>query len=166
MTSSPVSRILCAAVLGLSAGLSGRAELTAIQADAFIKDFTSCYNAQGAARLADFYTTDAVFTDPTFGLDLHGREQIGGLLVRVLAKYESLEHQVLRRTVAGDDLIVEGLMIARLAEKNLRIRYVSVFHFTGGKISEQRDMFDVLHFYEQLGVVPPQFRPKPEAKSP
>lgn len=164
MTSSPVFRVFFALTLGLLAAAAGRAGLTAAQTDAFIKDFTACYNAAGAAKLADFYTTDAVFTDPTFGLDLHGRAEIGGLLVRVLAKYDSLEHQVVHRTIAGDDLTLEGLMVARLAGKDLRVRYVSVFHFRDGKIAEQRDMFDVLHFYEQLGVVPPQFRPKPEAK--
>ncbi len=45
--------------------------------------------------------------------------------------------------------------------KTVRVRFASIFHFTGGKISAQRDMFDVLHFYTQLGIVPPQFRPKP-----
>ena len=138
-----------------------RADITPATADRFVHDFYAAYNAQGASKLADFYATDATFTDPTFGLDLHGRDQIGGLLVKVLAKYESLEHQVLHQTMAGDDLVIEGLMVAKLAGKDLRIRFVSVFRFQDGKIAEQRDLFDLLHFYEQLGVVPPQFRPPP-----
>jgi ketosteroid isomerase-like protein len=146
---------------GLAAGVVLRAELTAVQAEAFVHDFYAVYNAQGAPKLTDFYTVDAIFTDPTFGLDLHGREQIGSLLTNALAKYESLEHNILHRTIAADDLIVEGMMVAKLAGKDLRVRFVSVFHFKDGKIAEQRDMFDLLHFFEQLGVIPPQFRPKP-----
>lgn len=147
--------------MALSVVAVAHAGLNAAEVDAFTHDFYANYNAQGAAKLGDFYATDATFTDPTFGLDLHGREQIGGLLTKALAKYESLEHDILHRTVAGDDLIVEGMMVAKLNDKSLRVRYVSVFHFKDGKIAEQRDMFDLLHFFEQLGVVPMQFRPKP-----
>lgn len=163
MKPSPVSRPLAGLCLALCAATVARAELTAAQADAFTHDFYSAYNATGAPKLADFYTADASFTDPTFGLDLHGRDQIGGLLVKALAKYESLEHEVLHKTIAGDDLIVEGMMVGKLSGKALHVRFVSVFHFKDGKIAEQRDMFDLLHFFEQLGVVPMQFRPKPDA---
>ena len=154
-------RFLAGVFLALAGAAGARAELTAAQADAFTHDFYSAYNAAGAAKLGDFYTADATFTDPTFGLDLHGREQIGGLLTKALAKYESLEHEVLHKTIAGDDLIVEGMMVGKLSGKALHVRFVSVFHFKDGKIAEQRDMFDLLHFFEQLGVVPMQFRPKP-----
>lgn len=161
MKISPVSRTLFVLGLGLIVCAAVRAELTAAQTNAFVHDFYAVYNAQGAPRMADFYTVDATFVDPTFDLDLKGREHIGDLLTRVLVKYETLEHEILHKTIAGDDLIVEGMMVAKLAGKPLHVRYVSVFHFTGGKISAQRDMFDLLHFYEQLGVVPLQFRPKP-----
>src|SRR3954463_2021584 len=153
-------RLFAAALLASAITGLARAELTVAQADAFTRDFYSVYNATGAPKLADFYPAAVTFTHPTFGLDLHGRDQIGNLLTKALAKYESLEHEVLHRTIAGDDLVVEGMMIAKLAGKDLQVRYVSVFHFTDGKISEQRDMFDLLHFFEQLGVVPPAFRPK------
>ena len=68
------------------------------------------YNATGAAKLGDFYTADATFTDPTFGLDLHGRDQIGGLLVKVLAEIRvSSSTRCCTGPIAGDDLIVEGI---------------------------------------------------------
>jgi ketosteroid isomerase-like protein len=146
---------------GLALTALARAGLTPAQADAFVRDFYAVYNAQGAARMADFYAADATFTDPTFGLDLEGRDQIGKLLTMVLAKYESLDHEVLHTIIAGDDLIIEGTMVGKLEGKTVRVRFASIFHFSGGKISAQGDMFDVLHFYAQLGVVPPQFRPKP-----
>ena len=128
---------------------------------AFTREFYARYNAARAAELAAFYADDATFEDPTFGLDLHGRAAIGDLLVMALAKYETLEHQVLHTTASGDDLVVEGLMVAQLNGRPLRVRYVSVFHFADGKIAAQRDVYDLLHYFEQLGVVPPAFRPKP-----
>jgi ketosteroid isomerase-like protein len=163
MKTVAVLRVLLTLIPGLAAGPAIRAGLTAGAVDAFVHDFYAAYNATGAPKLAGFYTGDATFTDPSFDLDLKGRDQIGDLLVKVLAKYESLDWEIAHQTVAGDDLTVEGTLVGKLMGKAVRVRFVSVFHFTDGKISVQRDLFDVLHFYAQLGVVPPQFRPKPAA---
>ncbi len=160
MKTLSVIRLALTAVLAPAGVTLARAGLTTAQADTFVRDFYAIYNASGAPKMADFYTADATFTDPTFGLELKGRDQIGKLLTAVLAKYESLEHEVSHTIIAGDELVVEGTMVGRLAGKTVRVRFASVFHFTGGKISAQRDMFDVLHFYAQLGIVPPPFRPK------
>ncbi len=54
-------------------------------------------------------------------------------------------------------------MVGQLNTKTVRVPFVSIFHFKNGKIAAQRDMFDVLHFLVQLGVVPPPFGPKPSA---
>jgi ketosteroid isomerase-like protein len=156
-----IIRLLLGSVLGLTAAENASAGLTPVQADTFVHDFYAVYNAQGVSRLMEFYTADATLTDPTFDLDLHNREEISKLLTMVLGKYESLELQPTHTLIAGDDLVVEGTMIGKLMGKTVHVRFASVFHFTNGKISAQRDMFDVLHFYAQLGVVPPQFRPKP-----
>jgi len=154
-------RLLNTGFLVLAGTIACAAALTPAEGETFVRDFYASYNAKGAPQMVEFYTADATLTDPTFGLDLKGREQIGKLLVAVLAKYESLEHEVTHTILAGDDLVVEGTMVGRMAGKTVRVRFASIFHFTGGKISAQRDMFDVLHFYTQLGIVPPQFRPKP-----
>ena len=154
-------RLLAAVLLGLSVTLTTHAALTAAQADAFVRDFYAVYNAPGVPRMMEFYTPEATLTDPTFDLDLKNRDQISNLLTKGLAKYESLELKVAHTLIAGDDLIVEGTMVGKLMGKTVQVRFASIFHFTNGKISAQRDMFDVLHFYAQLGIVPPQFRPKP-----
>ena len=164
MKTLSVIRLALTSTIVLAGSTLAHAGLTAAQADTFVHDFYAVYNAQGAPHMADFYTTDATLTDPTFGLDLKGCEQIGKLLTMVLAKYESLDHEVANTIIAGDDLVVEGTMVGKLAGKTVRVRFASIFHFADGKISAQRDMFDVLHFYAQLGIVPPQFRPKPAAE--
>ena len=157
----PLIRLTLAALPGLVGCSTAFAALTPGQAEAFVRDFYAVYNPPGVPKLMEFYAADATFTDPTFGLDLKNREEISQLLTKGLAKYESLELQPDHTILAGDDLVVEGTMVGRLMGKTVRVRFASVFHFTGGKISAQRDMFDVLHFYTQLGIVPPQFRPKP-----
>ena len=127
----------------------------------FLHNYYEAYSPERASQLRDFYAPDATFTDPSFGLNLKGREEIGSLLERALAKYERLGHEILHSVTSGNELVVEGLMVARLNGKDLRVRYVSVFTFANGKIATQRDLYDLLHYYEQLGVVPSQFRPKP-----
>src|SRR6266446_7316937 len=153
--------------IGLLFFVSGAAVPTPANADsqAFVRDFYSAYKAKDAARLVQFYTPDATFVDPTFDLDLKGPDQIRDLLTKALAKYESLDWQIAHTTPAGDDLVVEGTMIGKLNGKTVRVPFVSIFHFRGNQISAQRDMFDVLHFLVQLGVVPPPFGPKPNAAS-
>ena len=159
----PAFRLIPVLLISLTLSSVARAELTAAQANEFTQKFYSNYNAQGAFRLENFYTADATLTDPTFGLDLRGRKQIGDLLGKVLTKYDSLDHIILHQIIAGDDLVIEGMMAAKLSGKELNVRLVSVFHFTKGKISEQRDMYDIFHFFTQLGVVPAEFRPKTAA---
>lgn len=152
---------MIALLFGLAASGRARAEPTTVKAEAFVRDFYAAYSAKGTSRIGDFYAVDATFTDPSFDLDLKGRDQIRDLLGKVLVKYESLDWEIAHTLVAGDDLTVEGTMVGKLHGQMVRVPFVSVFHFKDGKISTQRDLFDVLHFYAQLGVVPPQFRPKP-----
>jgi ketosteroid isomerase-like protein len=148
------------------AALPVAAQTPPVEADAFVRDFYAAYGARDTGKLAGFYAGDATFVDPTFELDLKGPEQIGNLLAIALAKYESLSWEIAHTFVAGDDVVVEGTMVGKLVGKTARVRFVSVFHFTRGKIAAQRDMFDVMHFYTQLGVVPVPFRPKAPAAKP
>jgi limonene-1,2-epoxide hydrolase len=76
----------------------------------------------------------------------------GELLTKALAKYKTLDWEISNTIKAGDDLIVEGTMIGKLPQKTVRVPFVSIFHFKDSKISTQRDMFDVLHFFLQLGA--------------
>ena len=130
-------------------------------AKAFVRDFYAAYKSKDAERLAQFYASDASFVDPSFELNLKGPDEIRTLFHQALAKYESLDWEIAHVTSADDDLVVEGKMIGKLGAKTVRVPFVSVFHFTQGKIAEQRDMFDVTHFLVQLGVITPPFGPKP-----
>ena len=102
--------------------------------------------------MAQFYDTDATFVDPSFEINLKGRAAIQDLLTKALAKYKTLDWEIANTIKAGDDLIVEGTMVGQLPEKKVRVPFVSIFHFKNGKISSQRDMFDMLHYFLQLGA--------------
>jgi limonene-1,2-epoxide hydrolase len=121
-------------------------------ANTFIRDFYGAYKAKDSERLAQFYAPDATFVDPTFELNLKGPDQIRDLLQKALAKYETLDFEITHTISAGDDLVVEGVMAGKLSQNAVRVPFVSVFHFNGEKIAAQRDMFDVLHFFKQLGM--------------
>jgi limonene-1,2-epoxide hydrolase len=102
--------------------------------------------------MAQFYAADATFVDPSFELNLKGPDQIRDLLRKALAKYETLEFRITHTISAGDELVVEGTLIGKLPKNTVRVPFVSIFQFKGEKISAQRDMFDVLHFFTQLGA--------------
>ena len=158
---------LIPAALALFLGLAGpgRGDGGAPETAVFLHDYYAAYSARDAAGLAAFYAPEATFDDPSFELALRGPEQIRKLLEIALAKYEALEFEVAHTLSSGRELAVEGTMVGHLRGKVARVRFVSVFEFADGKIAAQRDMFDVLHFYTQLGVVPLQFRPKAPAEA-
>jgi limonene-1,2-epoxide hydrolase len=118
----------------------------------FVRDFYAAYAAKDADKMAQFYTADATFVDPSFELNLKGPDQIRDLLKKALAKYQTLEFQITHTIPAGDELVVEGTMIGKLPKNTVRVPFVSIFQFKDGQISAQRDMFDVLHFFTQLGA--------------
>ena len=139
-------------LLSLLPVLAASAKSNAPETSAFVRDYYAAYTAKDAARMAEFYTADATFVDPSFELDLKGRDQIRDLLKKALAKYQTLDWEITNKIRAGDDLVVEGTMIGKLPQKTVRVPFVSIFHFKDGKISAQRDMFDVLHYFTQLGA--------------
>ena len=128
------------------------AKTTAVDRTSFVRDFYAAYTAKDADKMAQFYAADATFVDPSFELNLKGPDQIRDLLRKALAKYETLELQITHTISAGDELVVEGTMIGKLPKNTVRVPFVSIFQFKGEKISAQRDMFDVLHFFTQLGA--------------
>jgi uncharacterized protein (TIGR02246 family) len=136
----------------LIVGKPVQAKSNAPDTAAFVRDFYAAYHAKDAPKMAEFYTADATFVDPSFELNLKGRDAIRELLTKALAKYKTLDWEISNTIKAGDDLIVEGTMIGKLPEKTVRVPFVSIFHFKEGKISAQRDMFDMLHYFLQLGA--------------
>lgn len=50
---------------------------------------------------------------------------------------------------------------------SVHVPYLSIFHFEGGKIASQQDMYDTLHYLVQLGVIASPFTAKaPASPSP
>ena len=156
-----MKRCLLVPALFVTATLSLVAGPGAPQTEDFVRDFYAAYKARDAAQMAEFYTPDATFVDPSFELDLKGPDQIRELFQKVFPKYESLDWEIKHVTPAADDLIVEGVMTGSIGKKTVRVPFVSIFQFRDGKIASQRDLFDVAHFLVQLGVIPPPFGPKP-----
>jgi uncharacterized protein (TIGR02246 family) len=132
--------------------ISVHAKPTAVDRTSFVHDFYAAYSAKDAEKMAQFYTSDATFIDPSFELNLKGPDQIRDLLKKALAKYETLEFQIVHTISAGDELVVEGTVIGKLPKNTVRVPFVSVFQFKNDKVAAQRDMFDVLHFFTQLGA--------------
>ena len=144
--------VLCGLLVLLSFTFQARAKSNTPIPKDFVRDFYAAYKAKDAARMAQFYAADATFVDPSFELNLKGPDQIRELLTKALAKYETLDWDITHTISAGNDLVVEGTMIGKLPQKTVRVPFVSIFHFKDRKISAQRDMFDVLHFFTQLGA--------------
>lgn len=139
---------------GLAAVASGVEQIPSTRKDVgeyeiFLREYYALYNPKGADKLADFYDPAATLVDPSFGLDLKGREQIGRLLVSALAKYDSVEFDILDAVASGDQLAVRGLMRATMKGRPLRVHFVSMFRFANRRIVAQHDLYDVRHLLER-----------------
>jgi len=129
--------------------------------DAFLRDFFAAYESRDAVRFSEFYATDATFVDPTFELNLNGRQQIREMFAKIFPKYQSLNFQIAHTTTAGENVVVEGTMVGETGGKTVRVPFVSVFQLEGKLIAAQRDMFDVAHYLTQVGRMPAPFGPRP-----
>ena len=129
--------------------------------ESFLRDFFAAYESRDAARFSEYYTKDATFVDPSFELDLKGRDQIREMFAKIFPKYQSLDLQIAHSMAAGDEMTVEGTLVGQMGSKTVRVPFVSVFHFQDKLIATQRDMYDVAHFLAQTGRMPPPFGPRP-----
>jgi len=143
--------MLCLVTAIVLCAYSVYAKTKAVDRSTFVRDFYAAYTAKDADKMAQFYAANATFVDPSFELNLKGPDQIRDLLRIALAKYETLDLQITHTISAGDELVVEGTMIGKLPKNTVRVPFVSIFRLKAEKISEERDMFDVLHFLTQLG---------------
>ena len=67
-----------------------------------MRDYLAAWNDRDAARIASFFTEDAVYEDRGAGVVLHGRAEIEAHTARVHAGFSDLEFELVR-AAHGDD---------------------------------------------------------------
>lgn len=117
------------------------------------------WNAPGPETLLAAFTPDATYEDVAFGLKKTGSAElrelhqhfhasVGGMYVKLVASHIASGHGTIEWLFGGMDT---GMF---KTGKPFEVRGVSVIDVRGGRISNDRDYYDVATIMKQVGVLP------------
>jgi limonene-1,2-epoxide hydrolase len=114
----------------------------------FVKEFDQ--PAPDVAKLAAYFTEDAVYENVPIPRPSKGREEIvkvlGGMGAQMLSEGWEVKHQV----ATGDVVMNERIDRFKMGDKSVAIRVVGVFEMRDGKIAAWRDYFDMAEWQNQV----------------
>jgi ketosteroid isomerase-like protein len=163
--------ILCL-LLAVWAGVTPAAEPPSIalgdmrgfDAPAFVRGYYAAYSAKRLDLLVDYYADDVHLVDPTFEIDVHGRDVIARQMAEALPLYEQMTWTPRNVVGAGDRLVVEGEVRGTFTGKPFEMKFVTILQFRDGKIVRHHDYLDSTNFFAQVGRVPPRIKKMLKAK--
>ena len=94
-------------------------------------------------------TDDVVAVNVPIG-PVAGKTAVRGFLTRFGEGMSAKRYDVHRILVSGDSAVVEGVESYQKGDRQVRLPYMSTFLFSGEKISEWRDYFDLHTVLRQL----------------
>ena len=108
----------------------------------------------GAAELAAFFTTDAVYQNIPLA-PVTGRAAIADNIDTVLRPgppgIESIDFRVLNIAANGPVVMTERVDVFTLPGRSFELQVMGIFEVSGGKISAWRDYFDMNQFTSRMG---------------
>jgi len=116
-------------------------EGTPADAAKLLQGFYSRYAAHDFDALADYYTDDAVYEDPTSDLFVRGKANIRSAMTAIAA-YEDLRwqfHQIVRD---GDRIAAQATLSGKLAGVSFRTRMATLLTLRAGRIAHRIDYLD------------------------
>jgi predicted ester cyclase len=125
---------------------------------------------QGRLELLDeIFTPDCVYHNPP-GPDLIGPESVRQLMAQSRAAFPDVYSAVDDRFVAGDKLVVRGVLRAthkgefmglHATGKRMSLDFLAIHRFVGDRIKESWNLIDNLGMLQQLGAIPSPGEAKP-----
>ncbi|MGH2956583.1 MAG: ester cyclase [Solirubrobacterales bacterium] len=86
----------------MNSGTPSRLEAPSAGRDALMREYLAAWNARDAARIASFFTDDAVYEDRGAGAVARGPAEIEAHAARVHAAFPDLHFELLRAAHGGD----------------------------------------------------------------
>ena len=128
-----------------------------------MKNFIEAANAQDYEKLASFLADDCEYEDVPSGAVWHGaKEFVDYAKSRVHIEFPDHRWEFLSSFSDGQKVATEGLWTGTFTRsgdpnrpatgKHVSLRFVSITEFRNGKIFRNRDYYDGLSFWRQLGV--------------
>jgi limonene-1,2-epoxide hydrolase len=116
------------------------------------------WNSPDPEKLAEVFTSDGIYQDVPFALNKKGateirelhrffHEAVGGLYVKLIAAHVAGGHGTIEWFFGGNDVGVFK------SGKSFEVRGVSVIDVVEGRISLDRDYYDVATIMKQVGAL-------------
>lgn len=128
-----------------------------------IDALVSAWNSHDPATLAACYTPDATFEDVPLGSPVSGQSALLSLFAGLFRAFPDLVMTPGKRVEQGECLIWEWIITGTHrgefngvppTGKSVQLRGASVCVIRNGKVSENREYWDLLTVLRQLGVAP------------
>lgn len=158
--------------MGRAAAPSGQPEVTArvapppasaqplsrAEAEQLVERYVSVYQEPRIAvdRFLAFYADDARFLDPTYRIDLEGREAIGTMMRTAIdSGFLNLRMTVARIAVEGPRIAFRGTLSGEYGGKTFSdIDFATLWTVVDGKIIDHLDFYDSRKWMKQVGILP------------
>ena len=117
------------------------------------------WNTHDPDKIVTFYTDDIVYEDVPHGIVCHGRAELREFVAGCFASDGEVKVEVVNSRVENGHGVSEWLWRAVDKEqfktgKPFTIRGISIFEVREGKISRNRDYYDVATQMREVGALP------------
>jgi steroid delta-isomerase-like uncharacterized protein len=124
-----------------------------------IEQALAAWSSHDPERVVSFYTDDVVYEDVPLGLTKSGKEELRQFAISTFRLSPDITFEVNSTRVSNGHGVAEVTMHGTDKEflktgKTFSVRGVSVFEIRGGKISRDRDYYDVATIMRQVGLLP------------
>jgi steroid delta-isomerase-like uncharacterized protein len=131
----------------------------------WLEDYLDTWNRKDAAAVAEWIAEDCVYEDVAMGEVLKGPTEVMAFAQRTATMSSDYAFEVVSASESGEQYTVEWVLAGThtgdmpgipATGKPFRIRGVSVGRRNAaGKITEDRDYWNMADFLMQIGVLPP-----------
>ena len=112
-----------------------------------IRRFCAAWTKPDVAKIADFFTDDAVYHNMPIQ-PIQGKDAIKGVIEQFMAPFERCDWEILHIAAAGDTVLTERVD-RFLGAKNVELPVMGIFELRDGKIAAWRDYFDLAAWARQ-----------------
>jgi steroid delta-isomerase-like uncharacterized protein len=125
-----------------------------------VEQLFAAWKSHDANKVVAFYTDDVAYEDVPLGRTSHGRDEFRKFVEDTFSAFPDLNVEVVSSSACHGHGVSEVVWNATdkgflKTDKRFSIRMVSVFELRQGKISRNKDFYDLSTILRQLGASPP-----------
>jgi steroid delta-isomerase-like uncharacterized protein len=133
-------------------------------AERLIESWVRVWSSHDPEEVVALFTDDCVYEDVTFGVVLHGRDELRSFAAGAFAAVPDIAFELKSRFVAGSSAGLEWVMrgthrgdfpgLPATGKRFSSIRGATILQLHDGRIRRNSDYWDAATFMRQVGLLP------------